>query len=64
MNGEWQACPVCFGRGFVPAGFYGVAVGTNGETCRTCNGTTVVVRPTLPAPPLWSPETSEAGLTS
>jgi DnaJ-class molecular chaperone len=47
---DWQACPVCFGRGHVPAGFYGVAVNTNPETCRTCNGTTVVVRPELPTP--------------
>jgi DnaJ-class molecular chaperone len=47
---DWQACPVCFGRGHVPAGFYGVAVNTSPETCRTCKGTTIIVRPELPTP--------------
>ena len=44
-------CPVCSGKGRVPAGFYG-AVGVNSwdvadltsETCRSCNGTGVVWR--------------------
>jgi hypothetical protein len=47
---DWQAFPVGFGRGHVHAGFSGVAVNTNPETCRTCKGTTVVVRPELPTP--------------
>jgi hypothetical protein len=33
------ACPVCQGRGCVPAGFYGDEVdGTGLEMCRTCEG--------------------------
>lgn len=41
----WQACPVCGGRGFVPAGFYSPgqhALSTNAEKCRTCDGRTVI----------------------
>lgn len=36
-----QCCPVCEGRGNVPAGFYGRMVsstGTGPETCQTCDG--------------------------
>lgn len=33
-----QACPVCQGRGSVPAGFYGVATNTTAEECRGCSG--------------------------
>lgn len=37
-------CPVCYGRGFVPAGFYDstgltwVSTTTGNETCRSCSG--------------------------
>ena len=37
-------CPVCYGRGFVPEGFYNstgltwVSNGTGTETCRSCGG--------------------------
>ena len=35
-----QRCPICEGRGHVPAGFYGMGVATdlNPETCQNCNG--------------------------
>lgn len=38
------ACPVCYGRGFVPAGFYDstgltwVSTTIGNETCRSCSG--------------------------
>lgn len=38
------ACPVCYGRGFVPTGFYDstgltwVSTTTGNETCRSCSG--------------------------
>ena len=38
------ACPVCYGRGFAPEGFYNstgltwVSNGTGTETCRSCGG--------------------------
>ena len=38
---EWQRCPVCEGRTWVPRGFYtGMtgAVDTNNAVCRRCNG--------------------------
>jgi len=41
---EVVACPVCYGRGFVPAGFYDstgltwVSTTTGNETCRSCSG--------------------------
>ena len=37
-------CPVCYGRGFVPAGFYDstgltwISTTTGNETCRSCSG--------------------------
>jgi hypothetical protein len=33
-----QACPVCQGRGGVPAGFYGPTNDLSGEVCRGCQG--------------------------
>ena len=45
--GEYKsavACPVCYGRGFVPEGFYNstgltwASNGTGTETCRSCSG--------------------------
>ena len=45
--GEYKSvvtCPVCYGRGFVPEGFYNstgltwVSNGTGTETCRSCSG--------------------------
>lgn len=33
-----QACPVCHGRGTMPAGFFTGLPHTNAETCRPCNG--------------------------
>lgn len=33
-----QVCPVCQGRGVVPAGFYGPTNDLSGEVCRGCNG--------------------------
>lgn len=37
-------CPVCGGRGYMPAGFYGVTRGssTAGEFCRSCTGQGIV----------------------
>lgn len=35
-------CPVCGGKGSVPAGFYGLSNTTNDEICRTCGGTGVI----------------------
>ena len=38
-------CPVCEGRGHVPAGFYvgkGSATSANPEGCRSCNGTGIL----------------------
>lgn len=42
---EWAiTCPVCYGRGFVSAGFYEstgftwVSTITGNETCRSCSG--------------------------
>jgi DnaJ-class molecular chaperone len=48
---EWQACPVCAGRGVVPQGFYNphptsVATSTAPEQCRTCKGARIIERPT------------------
>lgn len=40
-----QRCPVCEGRGNVPAGFYSrLAVGTDTtpETCQTCDGKSIL----------------------
>ena len=45
-----QMCPVCTGRGWMPAGFYTVTPGilhfasgtTAGELCQTCNGQGVI----------------------
>jgi DnaJ-class molecular chaperone len=57
---EAQRCPVCFGKGKVPAGFYQVnpewplpnSTGTVGdEVCRGCNGAGVVWGP----PQNWQP---------
>jgi hypothetical protein len=39
------ACPVCLGRGIVPAGFYSLAdslSGTAPDKCRTCLGTGII----------------------
>lgn len=41
----WQLCPVCSGRGTVPAGFYGVAIGTGDERCRRCKGDGTILIP-------------------
>ena len=41
-------CPVCDGKGIVPAGFYSYGNGstsTADETCRSCKGTGYVVVP-------------------
>lgn len=43
-------CPVCHGKGIVPAGFYdinplvvgGTSTNTSAETCKSCNGTGVI----------------------
>jgi DnaJ-class molecular chaperone len=47
--GRWQTCPVCFGKGMVPNGFYsspGVltwpATSTTPEQCRSCGGNGIV----------------------
>jgi hypothetical protein len=46
---EWQACPVCQGRGRMPVGFYSVssfaAASTADERCRTCEGKCIIERP-------------------
>ena len=41
-------CPVCYGKGLVPNGFYNTVIkydstmSTAPETCRSCNGTGIV----------------------
>lgn len=44
MTGD-EKCPICNGRGEVPAGFYSGAPSPDGrrETCRTCGGSGLVV---------------------
>jgi hypothetical protein len=46
MTDRWQACPVCKGRGDVPAAFYGLlhdsTVIDPRTTCRTCLGMAVL----------------------
>jgi Ribonuclease G/E len=47
---EYQACPVCQGRGVVPHGFYNTSpafgsTSTADEQCRTCRGRTIIQRP-------------------
>lgn len=47
---EWQACPVCQGRGVVPQGFYNphpgvVSTSTAPDGCRTCQGARIIERP-------------------
>lgn len=53
-------CPVCEGRGTVPAGFYGRFGGvttTSDESCHSCNGTGIIwdyqesLPPATEAPP-------------
>ena len=45
---RWQTCPVCFGKGIVPNGFYmspGISwpsTNTTPERCRSCNGRGIV----------------------
>lgn len=36
-------CPVCEGRGAVPAGFYSTPGEAARETCRSCGGSGVIV---------------------
>ena len=45
--GEYKtavACPICYGKGFVPAGFYNstgltwISSTAGNETCRSCSG--------------------------
>lgn len=50
----WVKCPVCEGKGLVPAGFYNISSApvprTSPEQCRTCAGTGVLhelQRPTV-----------------
>ena len=41
-------CPVCNGKGIVPAGFYSygnASTGTVDETCRSCKGSGYIVLP-------------------
>ena len=50
---EWQKCPVCNGSGQVPFGFYDPWYWAGGtyftfETCRTCQGKGIIVRPEEP----------------
>ena len=49
---EYQKCPVCNGRGIVPQGFYMVPEGqdfssssTAPETCKTCSGSGIILKP-------------------
>lgn len=58
-SGAWnivyQVCPVCGGRGRVPAGFYNTSPAfssssTADEVCRRCKGSM-----TIPTPPLAAP---------
>lgn len=45
---RWQTCPVCFGKGIVPGGFYlttglyAPAVDTAPVKCRSCDGRGIV----------------------
>jgi len=45
-----QRCPVCEGRGFVPAGFYGIQEGTGSPACRRCDGLGTVSAATQASP--------------
>lgn len=48
VTGYWQVCPVCVGRGTVPADFYAcLGVGTNTARCgcRRCAGTGTITVP-------------------
>lgn len=50
LSPEYQACPVCHGRGAVPHGFYNTSLAfsstsTADEQCRTCKGRTIIQRP-------------------
>jgi hypothetical protein len=48
---EWQRCPICEGKGFVDGAFYISVPGCSGmstsvtQTCRTCNGSGMIIRP-------------------
>jgi len=33
-----EKCPICLGKGKVPAGFYEPTMGTNSESCKSCGG--------------------------
>ena len=53
----WERCPVCFGRGTVPLGFYEgetVAPSTSAVLmtvrCRSCSGSGVLLNPSEPTP--------------
>lgn len=57
-------CPVCLGRGFLPAGFYnlmGVASSLNDEPCRTCLGKGVIWE--LEESDVIQPQPTEKGST-
>lgn len=45
VNGYWQRCPVCDGRGFVPVGFYGPQSGLGSPACRRCDGSGTITVP-------------------
>jgi len=46
MKYTYDKCPICEGRGFVPAGFYGEthgkAIECRNEECRSCHGKGIV----------------------
>jgi len=43
----YQKCPVCEGRGVLPAGFYDGPTSTSLETCRMCKGSGVITVTTV-----------------
>lgn len=56
-------CPVCNGRGTVPAGFYSSGNETiwsgdtdSRETCRSCGGKGVIITPEARYYPPWRPD--------
>lgn len=51
INGYWQVCPVCGGRGQVPPGFYTGVAGPNTtpDACRRCDRTGTIEVPIVRA---------------
>jgi DnaJ-class molecular chaperone len=51
-----HCCPVCIGRGSVPAGFYGLGTALLAEVCRACSGSGIIWEIEWPAAPAIPPD--------